>query len=82
MLEHPDRDDAVELTALLAIIAKNEPHLTGQARFSRTRGAHPLLLGAERDSRDISIRRLREIETEAAPAGADIKDAEPRPVEQ
>src|ERR1700694_5520090 len=74
MLEHADRDDAVEGALDLAIIAEMKPHARTKTAFLRARFAAMELLGAERHAGHIGICRPCQITGEPAPAGADIED--------
>ena len=75
MLEHADRDDAVEVAGDLAIVLELEVHRAGEAFLGGALLRDLELLGAERDAGHVAVGRLGEIEPEPAPARADVEHA-------
>ncbi len=74
MLEHADRDNAVERLRDVAIVDQLELRLVGEAGFGGALVGDAVLLLGEGDAGHGDIRHFREIETEATPAAADIQD--------
>ena len=75
VLEHADRDDAVEFFPQVAIVLHAELDRAGQVLFSRAfAGALPLLL-RQRDAGDSGAAEFREIKRKPAPAAADVERA-------
>ena len=75
MLEHADRDDAVELPSHLAIVLELEVHSAAEALLGGALVRDLELLGAERHAGDVAVGELGEVEPEPAPARADIEHA-------
>ena len=76
MLEHADRDDAVERAVDVAIILQHEFCRTRQTSFFRPCIRDLQLLGGEGDAGDIGAYGLCEIDAKAAPAAADVENAQ------
>ena len=74
MLEHPDRDDAVELTLHLTVVEKLEADGLGKALGASALLRCSELLLAQGDSGHVDMGGFGEIEAKAAPAGADVEN--------
>src|SRR6478736_7267206 len=77
MFEHADRDDPVECAPDRAIIEQLEPDMVADARSGGASAGDVQLLLRQRDAGDIDAGDSVEVQSEAAPATADIKDALP-----
>ncbi len=75
MLEHADRHDAIERPGNVAIILEQEFGRMGQVLFGGAGVRHLQLLGRKRDAGDVGAGHFSQIETKAAPAGADVEHA-------
>src|ERR1700682_3972882 len=75
MLEHPDRDDAVEIFREVAIILQTELDLVGQSFFARAHLRERVLLLGKRDPGDARAANVREVKRQPTPAAADIEHA-------
>ena len=73
MLEHADRDDAVERPGEGAVVAQLEAGVVGEAALARAPVRDAVLLGREGDAGDVDVRHFGHVEAEAAPAGADVE---------
>src|SRR3546814_7944748 len=73
MLEHADRDDAVELPGEGAIIDKLELHPVGNARLGGAALGHGELLLRQGDAQHVHIGDAVEVERKPAPAAADVE---------
>ena len=73
MLEHADRDDAVERALHVAIIDQLEFHMIGDACLLRALPRHGQLLLRQRDADDIDAAFLVQIERHAAPAATNVQ---------
>jgi hypothetical protein len=75
MLEHANRDDAVEfLTLHRPVVLQFEADAIGKAAFLRPFAGDLQLLFAQRDAGEIDARRrFRDIHAHPAPAGADFQ---------
>ena len=77
VLEHADRDDAVEAAANVAVILEPEACLLGLPALQGSFGRARVLLLRQRDAGDARLGGLGEVEGEAAPAASDIKHRRP-----
>src|SRR5215813_14362496 len=75
VLEHADRDDAVEPAGQVAIILEVDFDRLRHALFSRAHAGNRVLLARERDAGYARAGELGEIESEATPTAADVEDA-------
>src|ERR1700730_18347058 len=75
MLEHPDRDDAVEISRDVAIVLQMELDLVGQSFFARAPVGERVLLSGKSDPGDTCAANVREVKRKPAPAAADIEHA-------
>src|SRR5439155_26990004 len=75
VLEHADRDDAVEPLLHVAVILHSEIDPAAQTLFACTFGGSPPLLARQRDAGHRRAAELRQIERKAAPAAADVEYA-------
>ncbi len=75
MLEHADRDDAVEFFRHVAIVLQLEFDLVRQSLFRGTNARARKLLLRQRDAGDARAAQLGEIERKSAPAASDIEHA-------
>ena len=75
MLEHADRDDAVERLRHVAIVLQTEVDLVVQSLFGRALARARVLLLRERDAGDVRAAELGQIERKPAPAAADVEHA-------
>ena len=75
MLEHADRDDAVERSVDVAIVLQIEPGLVAQPLFRRALVGDVVLLLRQRDAGHVGAGHFGEIEPKPAPAAADIEHA-------
>src|SRR3954451_25302433 len=75
MLEHADGYDAVEPASYVAIILQFETGMIAQPGFKCALIGNRKLLFRERYAGDISAGDPREVETETAPAAADVEHA-------
>src|SRR3546814_2956564 len=73
MLEHADRDDAVELPGEGAIIDKLELHPVGNVRLGGAALGHGGLLLRQGDAQHVHIGDAVEVERKPAPAAADVE---------
>src|SRR5712691_1906770 len=73
MLEHADRDDAIEFLRHVAIVLQAELDFVGQSSFGRAHLREGMLLLRERDAGHACAAELAEIERKTAPAAADIE---------
>ena len=73
MLEHADRDDAVELLVEIAVVEEAELGVTGDAALGGALGRELVLLLREGDAGDAGAAGLGQVEAEAAPARADVE---------
>ena len=78
MLEHADRNDAVEGVVHLAIVAQLEADLVPQPFLFDPLGGEAVLFGGERDAGQIAAGLTRQRQTQTAPAGADVQDLQAR----
>ena len=76
MLEHADRDDAVERPVDVAIVLQLEARALGQALFRGALVGDGVLLLRQRDAGHVGAGDLGEIEPKAAPAAADVEHAQ------
>ena len=76
MLEHADRDDAVELPVDLAIVAELEADARRTGRSARARSSATLRCSSLDSVTPVTSTcgGLGEIERKSAPAGADVED--------
>src|SRR6185437_17034784 len=75
MLEHADRDDAIELALDVAVVLQQELGCAAKPAFGSTDVRGLPLLDRQRYAGDIGAQGLGEIETKAAPATSDIEHA-------
>jgi hypothetical protein len=75
VLEHADRDNAIEAAVYLAIVLKIETHRARQALLGGPLARETELLSAERHPGHIAANDLGQIEREPAPARADVEHA-------
>ena len=73
VLEHADRNDAVEFFLQVAIVLHAEIDRAGQVFFSRALAGALPLLSRQRDAGDAGAAEFREIKRKAAPAAADVE---------
>ncbi len=73
MLEHADRDDAVEALVEFAIVLQVEMDAVLQTLRMGAVGGDAVLFGRQRDALHVDVEGLRQIEAEPAPAGADVE---------
>src|ERR1700741_722844 len=73
MLEHADRDDAVEAALQLAVVAQMEAHAIAKAGRRRVLLRELVLLDRERHAGGVHPGRAREVEGEPPPAAADVE---------
>src|SRR5262249_59580436 len=73
MLEHSDRDDAIEFLRHVAIVLQTELDLVGQSLFARTHARERKLALGQRDTGDAHLAKLGEVAREPAPAAADVE---------
>ncbi len=76
MLEHADRDDAVERTGHVAVVLQVEARALGEALLGGALVGDGVLLLRQGDAGDVGAGRLGEIQAEPAPAAADIEHAQ------
>src|SRR3546814_20643380 len=72
VLEHADRDDAVVLVAVLAVVAQVELHAVVAAGQLGALLAHIVLPGPGGYAGNLAVAGLLPGEAEAAPAGAEV----------
>src|SRR5262249_47054146 len=77
MLEHADRNDAVEGAAGIAIVESLKGDLAGQPAFFSALACDCELLLRKRNAGDAGVAHLRCIERKPAPAAADVKKPMP-----
>ena len=70
MLEHADRDDAVILSGLLAVVAQMKPDPVGEPGGGGAPRRDLVLLDRQRQPGDVDAAFAGEIEREAAPAAS------------
>ncbi len=75
MLEHADRDDAVEAAGLFTIVAHMEADPVGETGLAHPLGRHLRLLLGEREAGHLDAVLAGEVERQPAPAGADVEHA-------
>ena len=75
MLEHADRDDAVELLRHLAIVLDAEFDRAGQIFFGGAFSRALDLLARQRHAGDVGAAEFGEVERKPAPAAADVEHA-------
>ena len=73
MLEHADRDDAVEALGKVAIVPELEMHVVVETLGLGALGGDRVLFGRERDAEHVGLEASCQIEAEPAPAGADVE---------
>ena len=73
MLEHADRDDAVEALREVAVVPDLEMNAVFQPFRAGAFGGDRVLFGRQRDAEHVGLEALGEIEPEPAPAGADVE---------
>src|SRR5689334_13704433 len=73
MLEHADRDDAVETAGDVAVVFEPEACVFGLPALRRPRGGARVLFRRQGDAGDARLRDLGKIEGEAAPAASDVE---------
>ena len=76
VFEHADRDDAVVVVGFLAIIEQLEAHAVGKAVLERAPTGHRVLFLRQRHAGHVDAELLAEEEAHAAPARADVEDAQ------
>src|SRR5215475_6804318 len=74
MLEHADRDDAIVLPALVAIVAQRKLHTVPEPVLTRQSLRLPQLLTGERQPVNGDALQSCEVYGEVAPATADLED--------
>ena len=75
MLEHADRDDAVERPFHLAVVLQQELGLVLEAKLLGAAVGDGVLLVRERHADHLDVAMLGEIEAQPAPARADVEHA-------
>ena len=73
MLEHANRDDAIEFRCEVTIILERELHASVEPGRLRPLDRQRVLLLRERYAHDLDVRDLRQVARETAPAGADVE---------
>ena len=73
VLEHADRNDAVEAARHCAIVDQLETHPTGKPAFGGALGGESLLFDRQRHAGHIDAGRFRQIHGHAAPAATDVE---------
>ncbi len=75
VLEHPDRNDAVEALRDIAIVAQLKAGTIGEAELFCLLICQRALLLRERDAQHAYVLHAREIQRHVAPSAADIENA-------
>ena len=78
MFEHADRDDPVEGTGSIAVVAEQEFRRSCQVLLRRTSVRDLQLFRRQRDARDIGAGHFGQIEAKATPARTDVEHTGPR----
>lgn len=77
MLEHADRDDAVEPLRQVAVVAQLDMDVVVQPLRARSLGRHLMLLGGKGDAEHIGLERPGDVDRQPAPAAADVQHVMP-----
>src|SRR5262249_59495241 len=73
MLEHADRDDAIEFLRHVAIVLEAEVDLLGESLLGRAHACKRKLSLRQRDASHARAAKLGEIECKPAPTAADVE---------
>ncbi len=82
MLEHADRDDAVERAFHVAIILQAEIGPPGEAPLLGAAPRHAMLFLRQRHSGDLRSRMGGEVKSHSAPTAANVEHGKTRPIKQ